>query len=292
MPGAIFLASCRASADIMTWIMLIRSTDILRGAANTRRTVLLIAIPWLAFVTVFVGSLLTGLKHRQEFTRERHLAYCSFPNDIWFTVSSILAGLALLSSLALTFHGLYFWHRLKAASPVLASNKKTDVPMMVRVALLTVTELIGALMSILSLASAINVRYADLVIATLPFGAWLIFVTQRDVLNEYVFWAKFLYHLVHHRQRLSRNEGSRHRPQETIVSFRTTVDRHLSPPSQLKSMRSTRAMDEGMPDDERGMFYLVSLPMNSSQKLDNKSVEFSDEVLNVPEGKKDMGDDR
>ncbi|KAF8318131.1 hypothetical protein DL93DRAFT_2095329 [Clavulina sp. PMI_390] len=188
----------RPPPDIMTWIMLIGSTDILRGAVKIRQTVLLIAIPWLAFVAVFVATFL-------------------------------------------------------AASPIIPSDKKIDVPMMVRVVLLTVTEFIGAVMSILSLASAIDGRYADLVIASrdyylstyslthaneytlVPFGAWLIFVTQRDVLRQYIFWAKFLYHFIRHCQRLSRNEESRHRPQETIVSSRTTVDRHLPPPSsQLK----------------------------------------------------------
>ncbi|KAF8312825.1 hypothetical protein DL93DRAFT_2081771 [Clavulina sp. PMI_390] len=217
--------------------------------ASSTRTFFLILIPWLAFVCSLVGALLVGRRHAKGFNRQLHIAYCAYLHDPWSKVSSVLCGIAMIGSLVLTVRGLV-WCCLKSGRPVSPSPSVSDAAMAMRVWLLGVTELAAAVISVLTLIGAVRNQVADLIITSLPFSAWLIFGSQKDVLYVYIAWAKSL-----HSYLFGHSAPSSEEPQYFSNNLPHSFSPTLSPPS------STPWRSYDVPEySDMQTFYLFSLP--------------------------------
>jgi len=105
-----------------------------------------------------------------------------------------VAAAALLASLYLTTKGVILCinsRKHNAAELVKRTDgSKLSVHLLLRVLMLSVTELFALALCIISVSGSWRARMDDILIASLPLVILIIFASQRDVLNVYVSWAK------------------------------------------------------------------------------------------------------
>jgi len=176
------------------WIVISGQSKGPNHPTTTRRTVILLIFPWLAFVLATGTSVLVGAKASVDLGRERHFFFCTYRNGIWSDTTASLAAAALLASFYLTTKGVILWinsRKHNAAELVKRTDgSKVDAHLLLRILMLTVTELFALALCIISVSGSWRTRMNDILVASLPLVILIIFASQRDVLNVYVSCAK------------------------------------------------------------------------------------------------------
>lgn len=141
-------------------------------------------LPWIAFTGMCLLSLVDGLRDRKAVTRSRDFFYCSGSRRVGYA-SEVVCGSFMLVSVLLQVHIAYMivrgWNARTLRREVLPLDS------IVRMGIFTVygSVCIVAVVVLAQYPDKSSPRYPFVFISTIPVAGWLIFWTQRDLLETW-----------------------------------------------------------------------------------------------------------
>ncbi|KAJ7158708.1 hypothetical protein C8R46DRAFT_1224641 [Mycena filopes] len=193
----IYAAPVLTSCISLAFLLQLYSTvsSVLRSGPMSRiRTLLAQTFPFATYLVVFLETLILGLSNRSEVARDISGMFCHLTNSLQKKVTAtvvILAMLAMLVYEGLTVSLLYRnWTAFKRLR--VRSNDAVLLPLMIRISVFSFLPMVAMVVSSLSYLSSspIGDGQTNLIVAFLPAAAAVIFGTQRDILNSWMFWKK------------------------------------------------------------------------------------------------------
>jgi len=185
------LTSCVSLAFLLQLYSTVSAVLKNRRMSRTR-SMMLHMFPFAVHCLFFFETLAIGLSNRQEIARNVSGMFCHLNNSFQVKITAavvILAMIAMLVYECLTVVLLYrnwtAFQRLR-----IRSNNAISLPLMVRVSIFSFLPMIAMVISSLSFLPSTPIFEAqtNLVVAFLPAAAAVIFGTQRDILNAWMFW--------------------------------------------------------------------------------------------------------
>ncbi|KAJ7126937.1 hypothetical protein C8R44DRAFT_108998 [Mycena epipterygia] len=190
------LTSCVSLAFLLQLYSTVSS--VLRSDRISRTwTIFLHTFPFVVYFALFCETLIIGLVNRHEVARDISGMFCHLTNSFQVKITAgvvILAMITMLVYEALTVAVLYrnwtAFQRLRVRS-----NNAVSLPLMVRVTIFSFLPMVAMVISTLTFVpnspttSSIGDAQSNLVVA-LPTAAAVIFGTQRDILDAWIFWKK------------------------------------------------------------------------------------------------------
>ncbi|KAJ7639853.1 hypothetical protein DFH06DRAFT_1217351 [Mycena polygramma] len=193
----IYAAPPLTSCVSLSFLLQLHSTvsAVLRhGKSSRTRTIVMQTFPIAVHVIIFVEALVVGLSNRVEVARNTSGMFCHITNAFQAKVTAIVVILAMLTMLVyevltiiLLFRNWTAFQRLRVRS-----NDAVSLPLMIRITVFSFLPMVAMAISSISFlpSSPILEAQMNLIIAVLPVAAAIIFGTQRDILNAWMFWKK------------------------------------------------------------------------------------------------------
>ncbi|EAU87081.1 hypothetical protein CC1G_05770 [Coprinopsis cinerea okayama7 len=139
----------------------------------------LIAAPYCMHLAMFIGSLVVGLKHPETVQRPSNGFFCNYVIRIPSRISSI--SVAVLTIPTIVLQGMTFW-ALKRNWMLLRGS-------ILRVLSFSFFGVVAIVLGIVfATGSAQGPAFLNVIVATVPVAAVLIFGSQKDILNTWMFW--------------------------------------------------------------------------------------------------------
>jgi len=146
-------------------------------------TLMLLFIPYVLWLAVFVGMLAFGVSNPAQTRRGPNGTYCDFVSDIPSKISSFIT---IGTTLVLLVIEGYIATCLIRNRNLLKDRQLSA--MAVRVIVFSVLGALGLGVGIAYELYSIPGASFDIIMATLPLGGFLIFGTQMDLVNVWLFW--------------------------------------------------------------------------------------------------------
>ncbi|GLB38961.1 hypothetical protein LshimejAT787_0601230 [Lyophyllum shimeji] len=164
----------------------------LSRTADKRRSSLssaaLVLVPWVIWVAVFVGVLLFGIHHSDLVQISPNGTFCILTHttlpkltSVWATIASTV----LVSEEAVI--AILLYRNREVFSAGLGRNKT----MAIRVGIFTALGVAAIAVALVYTVTQKRGVQFDLLIAAIPPSAAVIFGTQKDILQVWVFWRKY-----------------------------------------------------------------------------------------------------
>ncbi|KAJ7654422.1 hypothetical protein DFH06DRAFT_1202375 [Mycena polygramma] len=166
-----------------------------------RRTVVLLTLPTLAFLSVFILSLAIGLQDHTTVSRELNRSFCHINTGLPTLVSSVLSGWAIFIAIGVEIAAGIMLYRNGALNSLkqpqsekLHPEKPRSEPpiargMMIRISLFSLLTVIELIVSAIMLSHFQNSYLtSNFFLPFLPILVALMFGTQRDILMGWRFW--------------------------------------------------------------------------------------------------------
>jgi len=152
-------------------------------------TIWLLLFPYLMCVCVLAEATYFGLANPEDVEKNRTCVYCVIKTGVPGTISSILVAIAILVTLAIeiiTARTLWLhWRVLRLVD----SNAEMSWSLLVRVAIFTGFQIV-ALGSCIAFVLKSTDSIPNGILATLPVVAFVVFGTQKDILDTAAFWRR------------------------------------------------------------------------------------------------------
>ncbi|KAH0587105.1 hypothetical protein H2248_005922 [Termitomyces sp. 'cryptogamus'] len=155
------------------------------------RTWALMIAPYIACLAVVLATVIVGATNPSNVSRNRRFFYCSVKADPLTNFLTVFAALFLLGSVFIEGQLLSVMYKRYTFLKSQGFNvkHKMDYSMPLRVVALGVYSTIALSLSLLSIRAPES-PVPDLMIATAPSVFFLLFVTQREIVNGLRFWRK------------------------------------------------------------------------------------------------------
>ncbi|KAJ8483286.1 hypothetical protein ONZ45_g14655 [Pleurotus djamor] len=185
------------SFSIEMWRIVTRATSG-RSAASPKVDVLLIVGPYFIHIAICIEVLVMGLSNRTRVVRDETFMFCHLDSSIpafitaFLVITSILFVIGFLTSTALHIRKHWTAFRLLQARQV-ANIRKMVIRFGIFVTLPMLALVLGSLSVTQVTANLTGEADSLLTIAvgTLPLGAALIFGSQADLLDVWMFWRRW-----------------------------------------------------------------------------------------------------
>ncbi|KAJ7066545.1 hypothetical protein C8F01DRAFT_1248546 [Mycena amicta] len=157
-----------------------------------RRTPFLLSIPIVAFLSLFILSLVIGLQDHTTITREPNNQFCHVNTGLPTIVSAILSGWSIFIALGLEVAAAIMlrrsWHRTPFHKTP-SSDPQVSLGMLIRIALFSLLTLLGLGLSatILFHIRESDIKY-NILLPILPTLAAILFGSQKDIVLGWRFW--------------------------------------------------------------------------------------------------------
>ncbi|KAJ6531858.1 hypothetical protein B0H19DRAFT_459361 [Mycena capillaripes] len=187
------LTSC-VSLSFLLQLYTTVSSVLRHGQASRTRTILLQIFPFAVHFIFFIETLIIGLSNRHEVARNLSGMFCHLTNSFQAKVTATVVILAMISMLVYEVLTVMLLYRNWTAFQRLRvrSNDAVSLPLLIRVTVFSFLPMVAMAISSMSFlpSSPIVEAQTNLIVAFLPAAAAVIFGTQRDLLNAWMFWKK------------------------------------------------------------------------------------------------------
>ncbi|EJD44386.1 hypothetical protein AURDEDRAFT_114328 [Auricularia subglabra TFB-10046 SS5] len=139
-------------------------------------------LPWLMFSGMFLASLITGLEHKEDVNLSRDFFYCSVSPPVGYA-SEIICGLFMVASVIMQIHIgytlIYGWRTRTLRRDLL------PIEIIVRLGVFSIYAAIAVIVTIVLIQypDVCSPRYPFILMSTFPLVVWIVFWTQKDVLE-------------------------------------------------------------------------------------------------------------
>ncbi|KAJ7650201.1 hypothetical protein FB45DRAFT_887245 [Roridomyces roridus] len=187
------LTSC-ASLALLLQLYFTVSAVLKNQRINRVWSIMLLIFPYTIHLLFFLETLALGLSHQGEIARDLSGMFCHLTNSLQAKITAIVVILAMVAMLVYEGLTAIVLYRNWAAFQRLRvrSNSDISLPLIVRVTLFSFLPMVAMGVSTLSLfpdnPGPVFEGQINLVVAFLPAAAAVIFGTQRDILNAWMFW--------------------------------------------------------------------------------------------------------
>ncbi|KAJ7773340.1 hypothetical protein B0H16DRAFT_146430 [Mycena metata] len=191
----IYAAPVLTSCVSLAFLLQLHSTasSVLRSGSVSRiRTTTIQIFPFTVHFIVFIETLTLGLSNRPEVARDISGMFCHLTNSLQAKLTATVVILAMLTMLvyegltvALLYRNWTAFKRLRVRS-----NDAILLPLMIRVTVFSFLPMVAMMISSLAFlpSSPIAEGKLHIIVAFLPAAAAIIFGTQHDILNAWMFW--------------------------------------------------------------------------------------------------------
>ncbi|KAI0749226.1 hypothetical protein C8Q80DRAFT_1160745 [Daedaleopsis nitida] len=156
---------------------------------DTLRNIALLLAPYIAWLGFVIGILVIGTERPELVVRAGHFVYCTISGGKAGNITAIVTAAILCIMVVLDLYiGAMLYRNWRALR---GSDRPGQIPfsLVVRIAIFSFVCVIGIGCTMVFLS---NVSYiaGNIIISLMPVIAFLVFGTQQDILNVWLFWRR------------------------------------------------------------------------------------------------------
>jgi len=151
------------------------------------RCIILVASPYLAFITFFIGVLVVGLNHPDTVQKSKNGMYCHIHDQFQVPAKLTTAFMVLTMFPTVSIEGIIILGLYRNWRTYQRDNGDL-LGMIIRVCCFTFFSALSVGISFVYLSQPSSISVGRIIWALDPVAFFVIFSTQRDILNTWMFW--------------------------------------------------------------------------------------------------------